>query len=313
MVLLTAAAAISAHAQDASRPITIVVPYAAGQNTPDILARIIADQLQRRWSQPVVVENKPGASGNIGTFSVARAAPDGNTLLMVAPAFAQNVSLYKKIPFDPVKDFTPVIEVAKVPFGLVVNSAVPVSSTREFIAYAKTRPGQLNYASPGIGTPHHLAMEMFKSVTGIDIRHIPYIGSGPSVQSLIGGQTQAMFLALAGALPLYRGHQLKLLSVAEKERVSIAPEIPTFEEQGVHGMEMGIWNGLLAPAGTPRAVIERYNSALNDILRSPEISGKLTKQAMNVVGGPPERFGDLIKTELVKWRKVVQEAKISAE
>lgn len=303
----------SAVAQQPGRPVTIIVPYTAGDNTPDILARTIAHELQQRWGQTFVVENKPGASGNIGTLAAARAVADGNTLLMAAPALAQNVGLFKNLPYDPVKDFAPIIEVAEVAIGLVVHPSASVSSTREFIQYVKAQPGRLNYSSPGIGTPHHLSMELFKIATGIDIKHIPYRGSGPAVQDLIGGHVSAMFLPLPVSVSLARGNQVKLLAVAERERAKIAPEVPTLTEEGIAGVEVGIWNGMLAPAGTPQAIIERYNVAIDEILRSPPIAKTLANQGINIVGGTSAHFSAVIASDVERWLKVVKRAGITGD
>ena len=303
----------SAAAQQPGRLITIIVPYTPGNNTPDILARMIGQELQRLWGQAVVIENKPGASGNIGTQAAAHAVPDGHTLLMVTPAFAQNVGLFKNLPYDPVKSFAPIIQVAEVFIALAVHPSVPASSTREFIGHVKARPGRLNYSSPGHGSPHHLSMELFKLVTRIDIKHVPYRGTAPALQDLVGGHVDAMFLPLPVSLPLARENKIRLLAVASQERVSSAPDVPTLPEQGVTGVDIDIWLGLLAPAGTPREIVTRYNAAVNGILRSPQIAEKLANQGIHAVGGTPERFGELIEKEKAKWLKVVKEAGITAE
>jgi tripartite-type tricarboxylate transporter receptor subunit TctC len=312
-VTLMIAALTCANAQQPGRAITIIVPYSPGSNTPDIVARIVAQELQQRLGQPVIVENKPGASGNIGTQMAARAAPDGLTLLMASAAFAQNVSLFRNVPYDPIKDFAPIIQIAEVFIALSVNPAIPAMSPGEFIDYAKTRPGQLNYSSPGRGTPHHLSMELFKLATGIDIKHVPYSTLGSAVQDLVGGHVNAMFLPLPVSLPLARENKIRLLGVANKDRVSIAPALPTLLEQGVSGVEIGIWNGLLAPAGTSREIVARYNTVVNEILRSPQVLEKFASQGLNVFGGAPERFSETIVKDLAKWRTVVKEAGITAE
>jgi tripartite-type tricarboxylate transporter receptor subunit TctC len=312
-VALMIASLTCANAQQPGRTITIIVPYSPGSNTPDIVARIVAQELQQRLGQPVIVENKPGASGNIGTQMAARAAPDGLTLLMAATAFAQNVSLFKNVPYDPIRDFAPIIQIAEVFIALSVNPAVPAISPGEFIDYVKARPGQLNYGSPGRGTPHHLSMELFKRTTGIDIKHVPYSTLGQAVQDLVGGHVNAMFLPLPVSLPLARENKIRLLGVANKDRVSIAPALPTLLEQGVSGVEIGIWNGLLAPAGTSREIVARYNTVVNEILRSPQVLEKFASQGLNVFGGAPERFSETIVKDLAKWRTVVKDAGITAE
>ena len=300
-------------AQQPGRTVTIIVPYAAGGNTPDIVARIIGEELQQRLGQPVVIDNKPGASGNIGTQIAARAAADGHTLLMVAPPFAQNVGLFKNLPYDPVRDFAPIAQTAAVSIALVTHPSLPVNSAREFVDYVKARPGQLNYSSPGQGTPHHLSMELFKIAAGIDITHIPYKALNIAVQDLVGGHINAMFLPLPVSLPLAKAGKIKLLAVAEGRRVSIAPDLPTLTEQGISGVEIGVWNGLLAPAATPREIIDRYNALVNEILQKPHIAEKMADQGINIVGGSSARFGGLIEKDLAKWLRVIKEAGINPE
>jgi tripartite-type tricarboxylate transporter receptor subunit TctC len=300
-------------AQQPGRHITIIVPYSAGNNTPDIVARLVGQELQERLGQPVIVENKPGASGNIGTQIAARAAPDGHTLLMASAAFAQNVSLFKNVPYHPVKDFSPIIQIAEVFIALVVNPAVPATTAREFVEYVKARPGQLNYSSPGRGTPQHLSMELFKVATGTDITHVPYPTLGPAVQDLVAGHVSAMFLPLPVSGPLASEHKIRLLGVANKERIKTVPDVPTLLEQGVGGVEVGIWNGLLAPAGTPPEIIARYNALVNEILRSPRVLEKFAALGINVFGGSPERLGETIVQDMSTWRAVVKAAGIAAE
>lgn len=300
-------------AQAPGRPITIIVPYSAGGNTPDIVARLIAHKLQERLGQPVIVENKPGASGNIGTQMAARAAPDGHTLLLASAAFAQNVSLFKNLPYDPVKDFAPIIQIGEVFIALAVNLNVPATSPPDFVKYAKARPGKLNYSSPGRGTPQHLSMELFKLATGIDIAHVPYSALGLAVQDFIGGHVDAMFLPIPVSLPLARENKIRLLGVATKERIGMAAEIPTLLEQGINGVDVNIWNGLLAPAGTPREIVGRYNRLLNEILRSPRVIEKFAGMSVNTLGGSPERLSQTINTDLATWPAVVKAAGIKAE
>ena len=300
-----------AIAQVPGRAITIVVPYSPGTG-PDILARIVGEEIQQRWSQSVVIENKPGASGNVGTQSVARAAPDGHTLLMVSNPFTANISLFKNVPYDPVKSFAPIIEVATGSLALAVHPSVPARSIKEFIEYVKARPGELNYSSPGVGVPHHLAMELLKSVARIDMKHVPYRGSAGATQDLIGGHVSAAFQAVHVAVPLMQNNQLRLLAVASKERTSIAPELPTLLEQGLP-IEVDLWYGLLAPAGTPTTIVARYNKDINAIIRNPQIGEKLAKQGLTVLGGTPERLAEFIAQDIFKWQRVVKEAGIIAE
>jgi tripartite-type tricarboxylate transporter receptor subunit TctC len=300
-----------AAAQAAGRTITIVVPYTPGSG-PDILARTIAEELQRRWSQAVVVENKPGATGNIGTQSVARAAPDGHTLLMTANPFTVSVSLFKSVPYDPVKSFAPIIKVATGLLGLAVHPSVPAHSTKEFVEYLGARPGLVNYSSPGVGTPHHLAMELFKLTAGVDMRHVPYLGGAGATQDLVGGHVSASFQAVHGALPLMRSSQLRLLAVASRERASVVPQLPTLIEEGLE-VEVDLWFGVFAPAGPPPAIVERYNKEINEILRMPQIVKKFAKQGLTVVGGTPERLSEFIAQDIVKWQTLIRAAGITSE
>jgi tripartite-type tricarboxylate transporter receptor subunit TctC len=301
----------NAAGQEPGRPITIVVPYSAGTG-PDILARTIGEELQQRWGQAIVIENRPGASGNIGTQIVARAAPDGHTLLMISNPFTANVSLMKSVPYDPVKNFAPIIEVATGSLALAVHPSVPAKSASEFIAYVKARPGQLNYSSPGVGTPHHLAMELLKLTAKIDLKHVPYKGSAGATQDLVGGHVSTAFQAVHVVLPLTESNQLRLLGVASQQRTPVAPQVPTLTEEGLP-IEVDLWFGVLAPAGMAAAIVGRYNKEINEIIRTPQIAAKLARQGLTVVGGTPERLGDFIAQDMVRWQKVVREAGIGVE
>ena len=310
---LVVAMATLAEAQGLSnRPITIVVPYTPGTGI-DIVARIVGDELRARWNQPVVVDNRPGASGNIGTQFAARARPDGHTLMTTANTFVTNVPLAKNAPYDPVRSFVPIVEAATGAIVLAVHPSVPVDSARAFVEEAKRRPGDVTYASPGIGTPQHLAMELFKLSTGTDVRHIPYKGSAGAVADLTGGHVNAMFLPLHTALPFVEKGRIKLLAVGSAERSPLAPDVPTLAEQGVQGFDVAFWYGLLAPAGTPRDVIDRLNAAVNEILQAPHIREALGKQGLVAVGGTSERFAELIAKDLERWTQVVTQAGITAE
>ena len=306
-----ALAATTAGAEQAGRPITIMVPYTPGSG-PDILARVIGDELQHRWGQTVIIDNKPGASGNIGTQIAARAAPDGHTVMLISNPFTNNVSLFKSLPYDPISSFVPIVHVATGTMALAVHPSLPVTSTAEFIAYLKGHPGELNYGSPGIGTPHHLAMELFKLVTKTDLKHIPYRGSAGATQDLVGGHVNAAFQAIHVIMPMARQGQVRLLGIAEKSRVAAAPEVPTLQEQGLTDFEVTFWYAVLAPAGTPREIVARYNVTINEILATPAVVDKLSKQGLIVTGGTPERLADFLPGEIAKWRKVVREAGIAA-
>src|SRR3989440_6685160 len=281
---LFAFAATGASAQMAGRPITVVVPYTPSSG-PDILARTIGDELQQRWGQPFVIDNKPGASGNIGTQPAARATPDGHTVMMTTNPFTNNVSLFKTLPYDPVKSFAPIVPVANGTMALAVHPSVPANSAAEFVAYLRAHPGELNYGSPGSGTPHHLAMELFKLVTKTDLKHIPYRGSAGATQDLIGGHVNAAFQAIHVIMPMARQGQVRLLGTAEKSPVAAAPEVPTLHDQGLTDFEATVWYAVLAPAGTPPEIVARYNAAINEILATPAVIDTRSNKGLIVPGG----------------------------
>jgi tripartite-type tricarboxylate transporter receptor subunit TctC len=305
--------AFPAHAQRLSeRPIFIVVPFTPGSG-PDVLARIVAEKLKNRWNQPVVVENKPGASGNIGAAAAARAAPDGHTLVLSVNTFLMNAALYKTLPYDPVKSFEPVVTLATGSLVLAVHSSVPVASARELIERAKTRPDEITYASPGRGTPQHLAMELFKLTTGTSLKHVPYTGSAGAVKDLVGGHVKAMFIPVHTVLPLAEDGQVRLLALGSERRSALAPNVPTLAEEGVAGFEVDLWYALSAPAGTPKDIVERYNAVVNEILASREVKEQFAKQGLVSIGGTPQQLAELIAKDLPRWAKVVKDAGISLE
>jgi tripartite-type tricarboxylate transporter receptor subunit TctC len=306
------AVASNALAQQPGRPITIIVPYSPGTGI-DILARALGNELSQKWGQAVVVDNKTGASGNIGTGLAARAAPDGNTLLMIAKVFVVNPSVFKSVPYDPITSFAPVIKLATGSIVLAVHPSIPADRAKSFIEYAKTRPGQINYGSPGFATPHHLAMELFKQATGTDLVHVPYKGTSNVMSDLVGNHVGAMFIPTHVALPHAVEKQIKLLGVASLERVPAAPDVPTLDEQGVTGFEVDLWFGLLAPAGTPADIVNRYNVTLNEFLRSPRMVAELAKQGLIASGGTPDVLRDLIAHDFAKWAKIIKDAGITAE
>jgi tripartite-type tricarboxylate transporter receptor subunit TctC len=300
------------NAQVAGRPITIIVPYSPGTGI-DILARALGAELSQKWGQPVVADNKTGASGNIGTGIAARAEPDGNTLLMMAKVFVVNPSLFKSVPYDPIASFTPIIKLATGSIVLAVHPSVPANSVQEFIQYAKSKPGQINYGSPGFGTPHHLAMELFKQATHTNLTHVPYRGTAGVMNDIIGNHVSAMFVPTHVALPLAEAKEIRILGVASDKRVAAAPNVPTLIERGLPGFEVDLWFGLLAPAGTPPDVITRYNAVLNEFLRAPKMIAELGKQGLVSAGGPPEVLRDLIANDLAKWHKIIRDASITAD
>ena len=301
------AVGVSAQAYP-TKPIRIVVPFPAG-GTTDVLARAAAQKLAETLGQPAVVDNRPGAGGNIGAELVAKSAPDGYTLLMgTVGTHAINPGLYPKLPYDHVKDFAPVILVAGVPNVLVINPALPVNSVPELIAYAKANPGKLNFASSGNGTSIHLSAELFKTMAGVQMTHVPYKGSAPALQDLVGGQVQLMFDNLPSSLALIKGGKLKALAVTSGARAAALPDVPTLAESGLPGFEASSWFGLLAPTGTPSSVIAKLNGEIAKWLATPEAKEKLLAQGANAAGGTAEEFAQFIAAETAKWQKVVKES-----
>jgi len=291
-----------------SKPIRVVVPFPPGGAT-DILARAAAQRMQEAWGQSVIVDNRPGAGGNIGSDLVAKSAPDGYTLLMgTVGTHAINPSLYAKMPYDHVKDFAPIILVASVPNVLEVNPSLPVNSVTELIAYAKANPGKLNFASSGNGTSIHLSGELFKTMTGVQMTHVPYKGSAPALADLIGGQVQLMFDNLPPSLAQIKAGKLRALAVTSSTRTAALPDIPTVAEAGVPGFEASSWFGLLAPAATPAPIVAKINAEIAKWLATPEAKEKLLAQGANAAGGTPDDFARHIGAETTKWAKVVKES-----
>ena len=298
----------SAIAQSAypAKPVRLVVPFPPG-GTTDILARAVAQKLSEAWGQQVVVDNHPGAGGNIGSDIVAKAAPDGYTLLMgTVGTHAINPSLYAKMPYNHVKDFAPVILVAGVPNVLVVNPSVPAQSVQELIAYAKANPGKLNFASSGNGTSIHLSGELFKTMTGTQMTHVPYKGSAPALTDLVGGQVQLMFDNLPSSLAFIKAGKLRALAVTSAARSTALPDVPTLAESGLPGFEASSWFGVLAPAGTPHDIVSKLNGAIAAWLASPEARDNLAAQGAIAAGGSPDAFARHIDAETAKWAKVVK-------
>ena len=295
-----------------TKPIRFIVPFTAGTG-PDILGRILGEAMSKKLGQAIVVENKPGASGNIGTDLVAKAAPDGYTILVTVTTFAMAPALYKPLTFDPVNDFAPIGEVAVGNLALVVNPALNVGSVGELVALAKTKPGALNYASPGNGTPQHLAMELFKQQMGVDIVHVPYKGSAGAVGDVIANQVPMMIMPVHTALPYAAAGKLRILAVSGEKRSALAPDQPTFKETGMQDYDIDLWYGLLAPAHTPRPVIDRLNQEIAAALAQPDIRESLQKQGLTPATGTPEALGALIQSDLTRWESVVSQAKIKAD
>jgi len=305
----------NAAAQDATFPtrtVQFVVAYTPGTGA-DILARAFGPRLAERWKVSVVTENRAGATGTIATAFVANAAPDGHTLLWVATAFGTTPALRPNLPFDPVKSFAPVVLIATSGLGVVVHPQLPVKSLRDFINLAKRRPGELHYSSPGNGGPQHLAMELLKLETGINIVHVPYKGFAGAITDVMAGHVQAMVSALQSAHAQVSSGRLRMLAVMSGERSAAFPGVPTMKEVGLPGLEIYTWYGTFAPAGTPAASVARVNADINALLQLPDIRELLARQGMNPAGGPPSRLGDLVKAELPRWDRVVKAAKIKAD
>ena len=296
-----------------AKPIRFIVPFTPGTGM-DILARTIGEPLGKRLGQPVVVENKPGASGNLGSDLVAKSPPDGYTLMVTANTFTMTPAIYKPLPYDPVNDFAPIARLAIGNLALVVNPALGVATVAELIALAKRQPGKLNYASPGNGTPQHLAMESFKQIAGVDIMHIPYKGSAGAVTDVIGGQVPMMVMPVHTALPFAVAGRLVVLAVSGDKRSAQAPMYPTFREAGgVENLDVDLWYAVLAPARTPREVVLRLQQEIGAVLALPDIRETLIKQGLTPAPGNPEELAALIKSDLARWQKVVSDAKITAD
>ena len=303
-----------AQAAYPSRPITFVVPYPAG-GTTDLLARLVAEQLRTGMGATVVVENKPGAGTTLGAGQVAKAQGDGHTLLMAtSTTLAINKSLYQKLPYDPIADFTPIALVAAVPFALIVNPQLPVKSLAEFIAYAKSKPGELSYGSAGNGSPHHLGAEMLKTAAGIDMKHVPYRGSVQAMQDLIGGQIPLMIMDLQPALPQIAEGKVRALGVTTKARVGSAPDIPTLVEGGLAGFELVAWQGVVAPAGVPRPIVDRLAREIATLVSAPETRTKLNALALEPLSGStPDTFAAYVKSEVERWAPIVKASGATVE
>jgi tripartite-type tricarboxylate transporter receptor subunit TctC len=295
------------------RPIRIIVPFTPGTGI-DILARTLGQKLGDAWKTSVVVENRPGASGNIGTEAAARSTADGYTLLMTANTIVLNRSLYKSIPYDPIKDFVPIAPLAIGRLALVTNPAVPAKSVEELIELAKREPGKLNYGSPGNGTPHHLAMELFKAKTGIELVHVPYKGSAGAVSDLIGGRIQVMFLPVHVALPYVTSGKLNMLAAGGTARSNVTPNVASLAEAaGIRDIDTDIWYGVYAPAGTPKAIVDKLNGEFNALLKAADTAATLEKQGLQPTGGTAEELARMTRTDLERWSALVRAANIHAD
>ena len=294
------------------RSIRYIVPQGAGGSS-DTLARAVTQRLAESLGQQVVVDNRPGATGNIGAEIAARAAPDGYTLLQVATSHATNPALGVKMPFDPVRDFAPITLLSQSPNLWIVHPSLPVKSVRELIVLAQSRPGEINYSSSGTGSSQHLAGELLKSSARIDIVHIPYKGSPPALLDLIGGRVMLMCSTIAPAMPQVRTGKVRALAVTSLKRSPAAPEVPTVSESGLPGYEATAWQGVLAPAGTPREIVGKLNVELVRIVQQPEVRKQLADQGYDPAGTTSDQFAEYVKTEIAKWSKVIKAAGLKAE
>lgn len=307
IVFVVLAGSAAAQTSYPNKPIRFVVPYPPGGFT-DILARIVGQKLTESWAQPVMIENRGGGGSTIGTDIVAKAPPDGYTILMVAPDLAINPGLYLKLPYDTVKDFAPVTLVAWGPMVLVVHPSLSARSVKELIALAKSEPHPLNYASGGNGTGGHLAMELFKTMAGVNMVHVPYKGIGPASNDLLGGQVSLMFLQMAVARPLILAGKLRALAVAGGQRSQAMPELPTVAETGLPGFDVNPWFGIITRAETPKDIVAKLSTEIGKIMRLPEVKERLSSQGGEPVTDTPEEFAAFIKAEIVKWTKVIKES-----
>jgi tripartite-type tricarboxylate transporter receptor subunit TctC len=296
-----------------SQPIRWVVPYPAGGGT-DVLARTVAEAMRETLGQQIIVDNRPGASTNIGAQLVATAKPDGYTFMSADNAvLAFNEHLFSKLPFSPEKDFTYVGGISRFPLALVVHPAFEARTVKEFLAYVRAHPGKVNYASPGNGSPHHLAMEMFKTRTQTFLTHIPYRGAAPALQDVMGGQVPCMFLDLAAGLPVIQSGKVRALAIGSAQRVAALPDVPTLAEAGVPNTEVFAFQGILAPAGLPAAITARLNAELNKALLNPAVVRRMTDFGMEALPGTPEQFRAMARAEAARWGEIIRAAGVKLD
>jgi tripartite-type tricarboxylate transporter receptor subunit TctC len=289
-----------------SKPIKYIVPFAPG-GTTDLLGRTLSEKLGVALGEPVVVENKPGAGGGVGADFTAKSAPDGYTIMGgTISTHAINASLYSNLPYDPVRDFVAITLIARLPNMLVINPSIPARNVSELIALMKANPGKYTFASSGNGTSQHLSGELFKSMAGVDMQHIPYKGSPPALQDVVGGQVSMTFDNITTALPLAKAGKLRALAVTTATRSSAAPDVPTLAESGLPGFEVASWQGVFAPAATPPEIVRRLNTEIVKIINMPDVREKLTSLGAEPVGDTPEQFSAYVKAEVVKWSDVVK-------
>src|SRR3954469_11669184 len=314
LLVLAALGAVPAWAQDMypSKPVKFILPFPPGGGT-DILGRLIGEKLAASLGQPVVIENRGGAGGNVGAEAAARSAPDGYTIVLVAPSLAISPSLYSKLNYDPVNDFAPIGLVASVPNVMVTHPSVPAQNLAEFIALATAKPGGMNFGSGGSGTSNHLAGELLNLVADIKLVHIPYKGVNLAMNGVLASEVQLVFIGVPVPAPHIKAGRLRALAVLAKERSPLIPEVPTAAEAGLAGFDVTTWYGILAPAGTPRPIIQRLNGELTKMMQAPEIKERLGALATDPLTSTPEEFGAYIKREIAKWGDVIRKAGLKAE
>ena len=295
-----------------SRPIRMIVPYTPGGYT-DLMARLVGQKVAEALGQTIVFENKPGANAIIGTDAVAKAAPDGYTFGTVIAAHAVNATLNPKLPYDTLKDLSYVSLMSVAPLIMIAHPSLPANNVKELVALAKARPGELNFASSGIGAAAHLTMEMFKSRTGINMQHVPYKGTAGALQDLVGGQVNVMFDIVGPLMPQVKSGNAKAIVVTAKERIPAAPDVPTMAEQGMPDFVAGTWAGIIAPAGTPKEIVDRVSAEAKKALADPALQAKLVEQGIVAVGSSPEEFRTFVGEEIARWGKVITEAGIKIE
>ena len=288
-----------------SKPIRLISPYAAG-GANDIVCRVIAEKLSEVMGQTVLVDNKPGAGSMVGSNILVKAPADGYTIMMADIAHGANPALRKSMPYDTLKDFTPVVLVAELPTVLLVNPSVPANSIAELVAYAKRNPGKLNYSSSGFGSTNHLAAEVFKDELGLDIVHVPYQGGGEAMNALLGGQVQMLFITLPASLPHIKAGKVRALALTGAKRMDSLPDVPTVAETVLPGFDINLWIGVVAPAGTPPAVVDRINADFNKVLAMPSVKERITALGANIAGGTPAQFDAFIRRELQRWAKTIK-------
>jgi tripartite-type tricarboxylate transporter receptor subunit TctC len=305
------ACAASAYAYP-ERPLRFLIPFPPAGGA-DNMARIVGQAAGERLGQQIVIDNRPGAGGNIAAEVAAKAAPDGYTLLQANVSHVISTALYAKLGYDLLNGFVPVTQLGSIPFVLAINPALGANSVKEFIALAKARPGQLNYASSGKGGPSHMAMEMFKSMADVNIRHVPYKGAAPAATDLIAGQVQLGFFTVSAALPLVAGGRVKAIAIASAQRSSRVPEVPTVAESGLPGFEATTWFGVMVPRGTSAPIVAKLHAVFTQVLKLPDVRERLTNQGFDIIGSTPDEFGAYVRAELKRWTAVVKASRASLD